>query len=72
MREMKDSGVEWIGEIPEDWTVCRISQTGHYINGFAFKPEDWGEDGLPIIRIQDLSGSNDSPNYFNGQIDKKY
>lgn len=23
-REMKDSGVEWIGEIPEDWNVCKI------------------------------------------------
>lgn len=23
-RKMKDSGVEWIGEIPEDWEVCRI------------------------------------------------
>ena len=23
-REMKDSGVEWIGEIPEDWDVKRI------------------------------------------------
>lgn len=23
-REMKDSGVEWIGEIPEDWSVCKI------------------------------------------------
>ena len=24
MREMKDSGVPWIGEIPKEWTVCRI------------------------------------------------
>ena len=24
MRKMKDSGVEWIGEIPEDWGTCRI------------------------------------------------
>ena len=23
-REMKDSGIEWIGEIPKDWKVCRI------------------------------------------------
>jgi len=23
-REMKDSGVEWIGEIPEDWNICKI------------------------------------------------
>ena len=25
MRKMKDSGVEWIGEIPEDWEVNRIA-----------------------------------------------
>ena len=24
MREMKDSGIEWIGEIPKDWTVLPI------------------------------------------------
>ena len=24
-------------------------------NGFAFKPDDWGEDGWPIIRIQNLT-----------------
>ena len=24
MREMKDSGVPWIGEIPKEWTVHRI------------------------------------------------
>lgn len=24
MRKMKDSGIEWIGEIPEDWEVCKI------------------------------------------------
>lgn len=26
MREMKDSGIEWIGEIPVDWDVSRIKQ----------------------------------------------
>ena len=24
MREMKDSGVEWIGEIPEQWRLAKI------------------------------------------------
>lgn len=24
MRTMKDSGIEWIGEIPESWDVCRV------------------------------------------------
>ena len=26
MREMKDSGVEWIGEIPKDWEIARIKR----------------------------------------------
>ena len=25
-REMKDSGIEWIGEIPEDWKISQIGQ----------------------------------------------
>lgn len=72
MQAMKDSGIEWIGKIPEDWSVCRLDQTGRYINGYAFKPEEWSEFGLPIIRIQDLSGSNANPNYYRGTIDRKY
>ena len=45
---------------------------GQYINGYAFKPEDWGNTGKRIIRIQDLTRCNDNPNYYNGEIDKKY
>ena len=72
MREMKDSGVEWIGKIPHCWNTSKLKYLGQYINGYAFKPEEWGSKGVPIIRIQDLTGSNDNPNYFEGQIDKKY
>ena len=32
MRRMKDSGTEWIGEIPEAWEVCRIKFLFHEIN----------------------------------------
>ena len=24
MRDMKDSGIDWIGEIPEDWNISRF------------------------------------------------
>ncbi|WP_434712319.1 restriction endonuclease subunit S [Rhizobium sp. YTUHZ045] len=34
-----------------------IGDIAEFINGFAFKPEDWSENGLPIIRIQNLTGS---------------
>ena len=72
MREMKDSGVAWIGKIPHCWNTSKLKYLGQYVNGYAFKPEEWGSKGVPIIRIQDLTGSNDNPNYFEGQIDKKY
>lgn len=71
-RPMKDSGVEWIGEIPEEWQTSKLKYLGRYINGYAFKPEDWGSEGVQIIRIQDLTGSNDNPNYYNEEIDRKY
>ena len=71
-RKMKDSGVEWIGQIPEEWEKAKMKRVGRYINGYAFKPEDWTSQGKPIIRIQDLTGSNKNPNYFDGDIDKKY
>lgn len=72
MREMKDSGIEWIGEIPKEWETTKMKYIGKYINGYAFNPSDWTSKGKPIIRIQDLTGSNDNPNYYEGEIDSKY
>lgn len=39
---MKDSEVEWIGEIPEEWDISKVKYIGRYINGYAFKPDQWG------------------------------
>ena len=69
---MKNSEIEWIGEIPEKWSSYKLKYIGNYINGYAFKPEDWGASGKPIIRIQDLTKSNNNPNYYSGDLDNKY
>ncbi|MFF2158523.1 restriction endonuclease subunit S [Paenibacillus chitinolyticus] len=71
-RVMKDSGIEWIGEIPTDWIITKVGRLGTYTNGYAFKPEDWGDEGLPIIRIQNLTNENKDFNKYNGIIDEKY
>lgn len=71
-RQMKDSGVEWIGEIPLDWGTSKMRYIGQYINGYAFKPDDWSSEGKRIIRIQDLTGTNNNPNYYAGQLPDKY
>lgn len=41
----------------KDWTYKKLGEVATYINGFAFKPSDWGTEGLPIIRIQNLTGT---------------
>ena len=71
-RKIVDSGVEWIGKIPQHWTTSKIKYIGQYVNGYAFKPEDWSDEGLPIIRIQDLTGSNANPNLYSGDLPQKY
>lgn len=31
MREMKDSGIEWIGEIPKDWVCCKVKNATSFV-----------------------------------------
>lgn len=41
--------------IPEGWRMCTMEEMAEYINGYAFKPSDWGEHGKPIIKIKELN-----------------
>lgn len=41
MREMKDSGIEWIGEIPVDWEVSRIKQLFSEVNDRCENSENY-------------------------------
>ena len=50
----------------------KLGDIASYINGYAFKPSDWANEGAPIIRIQDLTGNSYQMNRFNGTIDSKY
>ena len=42
---MKDSGIEWIGKIPEGWEVVRIKDIGSFRNGVIYSPEDLVDEG---------------------------
>ena len=42
-----------------------------FVNGYPFKPEDWGTSGTPIIRIQNLNGSKDF-NFFDEMIPERF
>jgi len=49
----------------------RLGDIATYINGYAFKPEDRGSIGLPIIRIQDLTGNGYDLGYYEGEYPPK-
>lgn len=40
---------------PEHWPTRSLASLAKYLNGFAFKPEHWQKDGLPIIRIEQIN-----------------
>ncbi|MDS2925893.1 restriction endonuclease subunit S, partial [Streptococcus pneumoniae] len=50
----------------------KLGQVATFINGYAFKPQDWSSEGKEIIRIQNLTKTSKGINYYSGTIDKKY
>jgi len=53
--KMKDSGVQWLGEVPEHWEVRKVREVGRVINGFPFDAGRFSQStGYPLIRIRDL------------------
>ena len=61
-----------LGELPKEWDVVKLGDVANYINGYPFKPIQWKKSGIPIIRIQNLTGSSNKENYFDGSIPEKY
>ena len=56
MVKMKDSGVEWIGEIPEDWEVKKLKLISTIVLGKMLTPLDKGGYYLkPYLRAQNIS-----------------
>lgn len=62
---MKDSGVPWIGQVPEGWKVKRIKHHFDVISGSGFKPNLQGlsEGDYPVCKASDIAKSG---RYFSG------
>ena len=56
-REMKDSGIEWIGEIPSDWSIGRIKYN-FYLKGRigwqGLKANEFIDDGPFLVTGTDF------------------
>lgn len=54
-------------EVPEGWKLHPLTDLANYVNGRAFKPEDWVSSGLPIIRIANMTNSDAAFNFYEGE-----
>ena len=75
-RTMKDSGIPWIGEIPEGWKVCRIKDVAMLYNGNSIKDEEKDNytnpnNAYPYISTKDLDATYQSIDYCNGLFTSK-
>ena len=57
--EMKDSGVEWLGEVPAHWAVPRLGHIGEFSKGSGGNKDDEVPKGIPCIRYGDLYTTHD-------------
>ena len=54
---LKPSGIEWIGDIPDDWEIRKVKNTGKLIGGSGFPEEYQGvkDEKIPFIKVKSLA-----------------
>ena len=65
--EMKDSGVEWIGEIPKDWNIIPLKFVGDFQNGIGKGSEFFGS-GFPFMNYGDVYNNEITPISVDGKV----
>lgn len=67
-RPMKNSGIEWIGDIPESWEVSSVRYIGQLQNGISKGGEFFGK-GFPFVSYGDVYKNYELPHSVSGLID---
>lgn len=50
----KDSGIKWIGDVPDNWNIKRIKHLGNIVNGYAFKSNEFADNGTRVMKISNI------------------
>ncbi|WP_051550745.1 restriction endonuclease subunit S [Kandleria vitulina] len=58
--EMKDSGIEWINQIPVKWNVNRLKNLFSFGKGLPITKADLKESGLPVISYGQIHSKTNS------------
>lgn len=71
---LKDSGIDWIGQIPAHWEVKRGKDLLKITNGFPADSNLFDTDGvgIPLIRIRDINSSSTEVTYAGTDYTKDF
>jgi type I restriction enzyme S subunit len=56
----------------ERWPSKPLGSLATFTNGRSFRPDEWSDSGLPIIRIQNLTDPDNDVHFFSGDVDPKH
>ena len=75
-REMKNSGVEWIGDIPREWKIRKIKNVCSIYTGNSIKDNEKNNftdstNAIPYIATKEIDVSSSKINYNNGMYIKR-
>ena len=74
--KMKDSGIEWLGKIPEHWEVKKLKYVAKMLSGNAFSSKDFCESGVQLLKISNLYNNQLSldrqPTFLPEEFQEKY
>lgn len=68
---LKDSGVEWIGQVPEHWDVKKLKYLGNAIIGLTYSPDDLCDESEGILVARSSNIQNGSFVYSDNVYVKK-
>lgn len=66
-RPMKESGIEWLGNVPSEWSILKVKHLGWTQNGISKSGEHFGF-GFPFVSYSDVYKNFELPQNVNGLI----
>ena len=65
--KMKESGIGWIGKIPNHWEKCKVKYMGFTQNGLSIDADYFGS-GYPFVSYSDVYNNFSLPRHVNGLV----
>lgn len=66
--EMKDSGIDWIGQIPKHWEVKRLKEIFNFSKGLSITKEDLQDNGYKVINYGQIHAKNNKSTEINDEL----